>query len=306
MGYCVMGKRRSAQWGCLCATLTLVGSGAVAAESGGSRGFTLYERFQGSSNTLGLVTRLDTSLGYNFNRYFGVDAGIPVYFVRPSGATASAVGTTAGNGIGSAYAELRLTLSNPAVNFASTLTGTAPTGDSSRGFSTGHGTVDWNNHFERTLRRLTPFANLGLANTVSDTVFFVRPFSSQGFIMHLEGGASYSLSRFLSAGASAYAIVPSGEQTIYSKLVTPGKNASSNQGSGTGRGRLQGVFETASATQGTAEIARDNGFTVFLQAHPSAFLEFQAGYTRSIHYALDTFSFGVGVNCGSVLRKLRL
>src|SRR5947207_3442844 len=101
-----MGKRRSAQWGCLCATLTLVGSGAVAAESEGSRGFTLYERFQGSSSTLGLVTRLDTSLGYNFNRYFGVDAGIPVYFVRPSGATASAVGTTAGNGIGNAYAEL--------------------------------------------------------------------------------------------------------------------------------------------------------------------------------------------------------
>jgi len=289
----------------LCTTLILVASGAVAAESEGSRGFTLYERFQGSSNTLGLVTRLDTTIGYNWNRYFAVDAGIPVYFVRPSDATTSAVGATAGNGIGNAYAELRLTFSNPAVNVASTLTGTAPTGDSSRGFSTGHATVDWNNHFERTLRRLTPFANLGLANTVSDTVFFVRPFSSQGFIMHLEGGASYSLSRFLSAGASAYAIVPSGEQTIYSKLVTPGKNALSNQGRGTGRGR-QGVFETASVTQGTAEIARDNGFTVFLQAHPSALLELQAGYTRSIHYALDTFSFGVGVNCGSVLRKLRL
>ena len=84
-----MGKSRAAQWGCLCATLILLASGAAAAESEGSQGFTLYERFQGSSNTLGLVTRLDTSIGYNFNRHFGVDAGIPVYFVRPSGAPPS-------------------------------------------------------------------------------------------------------------------------------------------------------------------------------------------------------------------------
>ena len=31
----------------------------------------------------------------------------------------------------------------------------------------------------------------------------------------------------------------------------------------------------------------------------------QAGYTRSIHYALDTVSFGIGVNLGSVVRSMR-
>ena len=35
------------------------------------------------------------------------------------------------------YTDLRLTLRDPAVNFISTLTGAAPTGDSSKGFSTG-------------------------------------------------------------------------------------------------------------------------------------------------------------------------
>ena len=34
------------------------------------------ERFQGSANAVGFVSKLDTSIGYNFNRYFGVDAGV--------------------------------------------------------------------------------------------------------------------------------------------------------------------------------------------------------------------------------------
>src|SRR5713226_7292045 len=71
------------------------------------KGFTVWGRFQGSANTIGLVTRLDGAAGYNFNRYFGVDAGVPIYFVRPSSATTSTFGTSARSGIGNVFADVR-------------------------------------------------------------------------------------------------------------------------------------------------------------------------------------------------------
>ena len=49
--------------------LLLAVSGAVAAEAEDSRGFTLCEQFQGSSNTLGVVTRLDTTSTTKANKH---------------------------------------------------------------------------------------------------------------------------------------------------------------------------------------------------------------------------------------------
>src|SRR5712692_6824896 len=93
------------------------------------RGVIFYERFLGSTNTLGNVFRLDTTLGYSFNKHFSVDGGLPVFFVRPSGTTAALGSIQQTNGIGNAYLELRFALPTPVVNYSSTLTGTAPTGD---------------------------------------------------------------------------------------------------------------------------------------------------------------------------------
>ena len=129
-------------------------------------GFAFYERFQGSASSLGWVNQLDTSVGYNFGAHFSLDAGLPVYFIRPSSSTIASTGTSAANGIGNVYAQLRLSEANPIVNFASTLTGTAPTGDKTNGFSTGHATVDWSNYFEHSFSQLTPFFDVGIANAV--------------------------------------------------------------------------------------------------------------------------------------------
>src|SRR5262249_6950362 len=63
--------------------LTLLTAGQLAATEE-DRGVIFYERFLGSSNTLGNVLRLDTTLGYSFNKHFSVDGGLPVFFVRPS------------------------------------------------------------------------------------------------------------------------------------------------------------------------------------------------------------------------------
>ncbi len=262
------------------------------------KGFTFYEQFEGSSNTLGQVMKLDTSTGYNFNRFIGVDAGLPVYFVRASGSSLGAQ-SNSNSGIGNAYVDLRLTVDNPLVNFGSTLTGMAPTGDTAKGFSTGRATFDWTTHFDRAFGGLRPFANLGLANTISDTHFFARPFTSLGKVSHFEGGATYKILPFIKVGVSAYDVLPYGQQKIFSKLLRRQMS-----GSSTTRGRA-GVFENASETIGNADIARDNGYSAWVDASPIPYLALEVGYNRSVHYDLNTVSFGVGLNLGSLTKTAR-
>ncbi len=54
-------------------------------------------------------------------------------------------------------------------------------------------------------------------------------------------------------------------------------------------------------TVGNADLARDNGFSGWFGASPIPQLEFEIGYSRSVHYDLNTVFFGVGVNLGSLL-----
>ncbi len=290
----------------LCAMLLLTLGGNLTAQSSDKsrdeeKGFTFYEQFEGSSNTLGQVMRLDTSAGYNFNRFWGVDVGVPVYLVHASG-TSSGAPRNSNNGIGDAYVDLRLTFDNPLVNFASTLTGMAPTGDTTKGFSTGRATYDWNNHFDRAFSGIRPFVNAGLANTISDTHFFARPFTSLGNVSHFEGGATYRILPFIKVGASAYDILPYGQQKIFSRLIA--RQMSGSGTSGTMR-RRAGAFENASETIGNADIARDNGFSAWVDASPIPYLDLEVGYDRSVHYDLNTVSFGVGINVGSLAKRAR-
>jgi hypothetical protein len=268
----------------------------AAAQSGNAaRGWLLYESLQGSSNSLGQVVKWDSTGGYNFNRYFGVYFGVPFYFVRASSSTA---GASSANGLGDVYATLRLTLNNPVLNYTSALTGTAPTGKTSQGFSTGRATFDWDNDFSRSFGHVTPFVDLGLANTISDTNFFIRPFTTLGLVGHFEGGAQVAVWRIFRVGASLYDVAPTGAQKVYSKLI-PRSAAIGGPG---GHGR---VFLSAPVTSGGAEIDRDNGYSAWAGADLTRYLGLEVRYSRSIHYQLDTVSFGVGVNLGSLFRKPR-
>src|SRR5262245_59299249 len=144
------------------------------------RHWTFMERFQGSSNAAGVVLKATSTLGYNFNSHVQVYGGAPIYSVRPKASPFS-------NGLGNSFAGLLLTVDAKALNYSSDLVMTAPTGDEDRGFSTGHPTVDWTHSFSKSLRLFTPYAAAGVANTISDTSFFVRPFSSKGVVGHFEG-----------------------------------------------------------------------------------------------------------------------
>jgi hypothetical protein len=260
-------------------------------------GWTFSGRFQGSSNPEGLVLKADPTLGYSFNRHFQTYFGLPVYFVNESSTiqTVRPTGTSGFvSGLGNAYVGFRLGVDNEVVNYSSTLEATAPTGDKAEGFSTGRATVDWTNRFSHKFSSVTPFASAGLANTVSDTSFFVRPFTTLGIVSHFDGGAKFSLSQFVDVGASAYAVRAAGQQTIISKIF---KNATTPTTTTAGSGKNR-PFENGREVVGSAALANDNGFSTWLAAHAGSTMDFQIGYTRSTGYDLNTLFFGVGFRVG--------
>src|SRR5262245_43292416 len=158
-------------------TVVLVAAIALRAEAQEGRGWSFSGSFNGSSNSSGVITKVEPVLGYSFNNHFSTYIGAPFYFVNLSSDTAS---VTAGHisGLGNAFLGFTAGARSEVVNFTSNLEFTAPTGDESRGLSTGHVTVDWTNRFSKKIASVTPFASIGAANTVSDTAFFVRPFTS--------------------------------------------------------------------------------------------------------------------------------
>src|SRR5205809_8100816 len=111
------------------------------------RGFTIDQRFQGSSSSFGQILKLNTNLSYELGRHVGIDAGVPFYFVNdsPSGTTSS---SGFRSGVGNVYTSLRLSFKG-ALNYTSTITGTDPTGDKDIGLSTDRATVDWTNSVQK-------------------------------------------------------------------------------------------------------------------------------------------------------------
>jgi hypothetical protein len=225
----------------------------------------------------------------------GLVMGLPVYFVHNSSSTTTTSATSV-NGIGDFFAGLRLSFPNPVVNYRMALTGAAPTGDNSKGLSTGHDTYDWTNHFDRRFGQWTPFADAGLANSVPNTVFF-QQFTSLGHLVHFEAGTALSLVGPLSASASFYDFAPWGTQQVFSRLVTKG-------GPPAGAGGHGRVYELNQQTTGGADLTRDDGLNLGLDARMSAF-DVWAGFTHSVHFDLNVFSFGIGVNMRSLIHRAR-
>jgi hypothetical protein len=266
--------------------------------------FTFNGAVQGSANSNAQVNRLEASVGYNFSRNLGIDFGLPFYFVN-SNLSADPNLNGFRSGLGNAFITLRATPTLTDWNYISSVTATAPTGDPDKGFSTGRVTVDWNNLISRSFSRFTPFANLGVANTVSDTAFFYRPFTSLGIVGHFEAGTSYRLHPSVSVGASAYSIVPAGDQKIYSR-VTKRQSTAPSEPSDTSmpsQGRAR-AFENTAVIVDDASLARDHGFASWLTIYPTSTVYLQTGYHRSVPYSLNTFFFGVGVQLDSVYGRI--
>jgi len=287
----------------LCAVVLIVGMAmpARAATGEGERGWSFSGSFNGSSNSDGVVTKAEPVLGYSFNNHVTTYAGVPFYLVNPSSTSTS---TTSGSmsGIGNAFTGFRVDVGKEVLNYSSNVEITAPTGDKSRGFSTGRVTADWTNRFSRRFSSVTPFGSAGIANTVSDTAFFVRPFTSLGVVGHFEGGATYDVVSHLRLGASAYAVRGSGQQRIFSKVIKREIISSSSSPAtslkGGGNSNSNRVFETQTETVSDASVANDHGFSTWFGVSPRPEMDLHAGYSRSVSYDFNTLFFGVGFRVG--------
>jgi hypothetical protein len=253
-------------------------------------GWTSYVQFGGTSNADGQVFQLQPSIGYSFNEHFGMDFGLPFYSVHASSSNAGGV---SGHGVGNPWVDLRYKILTPRLNYGTMLTGAAPLGDSKLGLSTGRATFDWNSRVERSFSPLTPFAEAGLSNTISDTRLFLRPYTTLGLNAHFQAGTSINVWKHVSVGGSLYDILPFGDQTVFSRVT----GASSNGPAAT-HGRS---FQTSQQTTGTSAIARDSGFSTWLDAGLNRYMDAEIGFTRSVHYDLNSVSFALGFNVGRLL-----
>jgi len=287
----------------------------AAAASDDERGWSFSQRFQGTSNSAGVVLKTNSTIGYSFNSHVKAYSGLPVYFVRESSSTTSSGATTFLNGVGNAFTGLLISGVKSSIDYSSDFQLTAPTGDRRRGFSTGHVSADWTNTFSHAFTSVTPYASIGAANTISDTAFFVRPFTSKGIVAHFEAGALLNVAPHVSVGASGYGVRAAGEQQIVSKVVeepastsqTSGQPASQVQNTvssinkvvGLGNsGQGQGVFERQHETVSSAEIANDHGLSTWLTIRPGATTDVQIGYSRSMTYRFNSLFFGMGFRVG--------
>ena len=308
-------------------TLVLLALPAIAFGAGvpdDNAGWWFSERFVGTSNTAGLVLKSNSTVGYRFNDHVQTYAGLPVYFTRQTPTNGNS-GSTFVNGIGNAFTGLLISAKGEALHYSSELVLTAPTGDRSRGFSTGHVTGDWTNTFSHPFATVTPYGSVGLANTISDTEFFVRPFTTKGAVAHMEGGSLFRLTSHLNAGASAYAVRAAGTQEIVSKVVdVPATQTTSSatttsqttsqkngvlstvtnavgltNGNGNGNGSVnKTIFETTHETVTTADAVDDHGFSTWLAFRVNSMTDFQFGYSRSVSYQFNSLFFGIGFHAG--------
>jgi hypothetical protein len=266
------------------------------------KGFTLYQEFQGSSSSDVKILELVTTVGYNFKQHFSMDLGMPIYFIRPPSMLATPTSSPrTSTALSNLFLDLRLTFDSSALAYTSTLTGMAPSGSKDHGLSTGRFTFDWDNIFERTFDRLTPFIDTGLANSVQNQHrLFARPYTTLGYFGHFEGGSKFDIWKSLTLSASAYADVPWGKQRVISRIVrVPTKGTTV----GSKTNPRKGGFEVVHETVGGAELTRDNGYNALLSASPTKVIDLELGYTRSVPFRLDTWSFGIGFNLTSLFKK---
>ena len=242
------------------------------------QGFTWTETYEGSGNSDGFVSDLNSTIGYTLGKHFGVDMGVPYFFVAPA---TSKTSTTSASGLGNPYLGFRYSAKGSTLDFSTSLNSAVPMASTAKGLSTGHVTVDWSNHFAHAFDLFTPFVDCGLGNSISDTRFLHRPYVSYGDVAHFEAGSELDLGDKFSLTGSGYYILPWGPQQIF----------------------LRGQKSSSGPTKGGVSLTRDDGINLGFEYDLTRSLDLSAGYSRSVYSTLNTFSFGIEVNVASLLKS---
>jgi hypothetical protein len=264
-----------------------------------ARGLAFNERFEGSTDGSATLLDLNTSAGYNLSQHFGFDVGVPIFFVLPKTQSGVATNTT---GFGNVYLDLHTDFDIGPVSYGSSFTAGVPTGSVANNLSTGRVMVDWDNRFDHSWGRLTPYLDVDPGNGINNLTnphqhraTPHRPFITLGTEVQIEAGADVQLASPLTVTGSIYDVAPWGAQTVYSGVLKRGQ---------TGKGTVTHgrVFDTSAVTQGSAALVSDQGFNASVNLKPKPFVDLSAGYSRSMSYAYNTFSFGVAFNMSPKLR----
>lgn len=271
-----------------CASLFLVlimaGADRMAAQSS-DRGFTAYEEARASTSDSGQFVALDTNIGFDFNRHFGTDIGIPVYFIRPTLAGQTHVWD---NRLGDPYWDARYSVESKFLNYATVFTASVPA-EQIGAFSTGHLGLDWFNHFDHPIYRFRPFVNGGIANGIINTHQLSQPFrlteilKTSGFIGILEGGMDYKVWRKVKVGSSFYAIEPAGTQKIAGQPIQNTQNTT--------------------LTPLAILADHDRGYSAWVRLLSSHYVYTQVGYNHSIKLNEDAATVTLGFDLTPLLRK---
>ena len=293
------------------------------------KGFNAYENFRGMANSSGALLKLDSTVGYDFNSHVGVFTGVPLYFAIDNSSTPGQTDLHS-FGAGDVYFGLEGYVPNRIVNLTSSITVSAPTGSVSKGFSPGQATWDWNNRFRRRFGRLAPFVAAGLGNTVPDSELVIRNFISIGNVAHFEEGTDFDLTKRFYIGGSAYQVVPFGEQKVFNRFqaaVPRDGNGSGNGGSGNGNGNNGNGGPDDNGDQGPGDrnggpapgqpppgntgqpsatghdLTQEHGFDAWIGFEPTRIVRLELGYSRSVTFNLNSFSFNLGFNIGRLFHS---
>jgi hypothetical protein len=249
-------------------------------------------------NHSGTLLKLDSTVGYDFNRNFGVFTGVPLYFASDSSNTPGQT-RLHDAGAGDLYFGADAYAPNRYVDYSSTLTISAPTGNVSKGFSPGKPTIDWNNRFRHRIGRLKPFVAAGVGNTVPDSDLVTRNFISLGKVSHFEEGVEFEIAPPVYIGGSAYQIVPFGNQQVFNRFASAAPR-DDHGGNGNAAPALPPIAGTS--TSGN-DLTREHGFDAWFGFEPTRIVRVELGYSRSVTFALNSFSFNLGLNVGKLFRS---
>jgi hypothetical protein len=123
-----------------------------------------------------------------------------------------------------------------------------------------------------------------------------------GYNAQFEAGTEVDAGPF-SVSGSAYDVAPWGTQTVVSRVFrcTGGVKCGAAGKSTNRKGYLN-----SSVQSGGASLARDNGFNASVDVKPVKMIDLEFDYSRSVPLRLNTFSFGIGVDLGALLRRSSL
>jgi hypothetical protein len=287
---------------------------AAPAASGTGHSFGGYIGFTQTHDGSGYwMSELDSATQFSLGHGFSFRSGVPLYLGRPvdlsgttqTSTTSPTASTSRFTGFGDPYVAFDYALSGDVLTYKASLTGTIPVADSHLGISTGRVTFDQTNRFSHDFGLLELIGEAGFGNSSMNSPELnggvrrhQQPFITLGPESHFRGGVDVPAGKRVSFDASIYDVLPFGTQKLYSSVVPGQKNGGGSSSGNGGRGQHNRVFELAHQTTGNSSLTSDHGFSSGISVNPRPHVDVSFNYDRSVKFALNTVSFGIGYRFG--------